>query len=132
MTASQRTPPPADVTMLLRDHRWQAVDPANPGGPAITALWGDPASGPYGALLRVPAGFESPLHRHSSDERVIVISGSSVHWVEGQSRETATILRAGDFLMMPAGVNHVSAAASNDEDCLEFITMDGKFDFELA
>jgi quercetin dioxygenase-like cupin family protein len=132
MTASQHTLPPADVTKLLRDHQWHPVDPANPGSPAITALWGDPASGPYGALLRVPAGFESPLHRHSSDERVIVISGSSVHWVEGQTRETATVLRAGDFLMMPAGVNHVSAAASNDEDCLEFITMDGKFDFELA
>jgi hypothetical protein len=35
-------------------------------------------------------------------------------------------------MMMPAGVNHVSAAASSDEDCLEFITMDGRFDFELA
>ena len=132
MTASPAAPPPADVTMLLGDRQWHPVDPANPGNPAITALWGDPATGPYGALLRVPAGFESPPHRHSSDERVIVISGSSVHWVEGQTRETATVLRAGDFLMMPAGVNHVSAAASNDEDCLEFITMDGKFDFELA
>ena len=132
MTANSRTPSPADVTLLLRDHRWHPVDPANPGSPTIAALWGDPASGPYGALLRVPAGFESPLHRHSSDERVLVISGSSVHWVQGETRETATVLQAGDFLMMPAGVNHVSAAARNNEDCLEFITMDGKFDFELA
>jgi quercetin dioxygenase-like cupin family protein len=132
MTASQGTPLPADVTMLLRDRQWHPVDPSNPGSPTITALWGDPASGRYGALMRVPAGFESPLHRHSSDERVVVISGSSVHWVQGESRETATVLRAGDFMMMPAGVNHVSAAASNDEDCLEFITMDGEFDFELA
>jgi hypothetical protein len=35
-------------------------------------------------------------------------------------------------MMMPAGVNRVSAAASDDGDCLEFITTDGKFDFELA
>ena len=132
MTTSSRTPSPADVTMLLRDHQWQPVDPANPASPTITALWGDPASGAYGALLRVPAGFESPLHRHSSDERVIVVSGSSVHWVEGETRASATVLHAGDFMMMPAGVSHVSAAAGNDEDCLEFITMDGKFDFELA
>ena len=34
--------------------------------------------------------------------------------------------------MMPSGVNHVSVAASNDEGCLEFITMDGRFDFEVA
>ena len=53
MTASQHTLPPADVTKLLRDHQWHPVDPANPGSPAITALWGDPASGPSGALLRV-------------------------------------------------------------------------------
>jgi hypothetical protein len=45
MTASPRTPPPADVTMLLRDHLWYLVDPANPASPTITALWGDPASG---------------------------------------------------------------------------------------
>jgi hypothetical protein len=32
---------------------------------------------------------------------------------------------------MPAGVNHVSAATA-DQDCLEFITQDGKFDFTLA
>jgi hypothetical protein len=34
--------------------------------------------------------------------------------------------------MIPAVITHVSAAASNEDDCLEFITMDGKFDFELA
>jgi len=104
MTASPAAPPPADVTMLLGDRQWHPVDPANPGSPVITALWGDPATGPYGALMRVPAGFESPPHRHSSDERVIVISGSSVHWVDGESRETATVLRAGDFMLMPAGL----------------------------
>ncbi len=32
---------------------------------------------------------------------------------------------------MPAGVQHISAAAP-DEECIEFITQDGKFDFTLA
>ena len=32
---------------------------------------------------------------------------------------------------MPAGGNHVSAATA-DQDCLELITQDGKFDFTLA
>jgi quercetin dioxygenase-like cupin family protein len=83
---------------------------------------GDPMSGPFGALRRVPAGFESPMHRHSHDEWVVVLQGTSVHWVQDQSRETAPRVSAGDFLMMPAGVNHVSAA-TDDEDCLEVITM---------
>jgi hypothetical protein len=132
MNISRDPSQPGDVTKLIPELEWHPVDPANPRSPLIAALWGDPVSGPYGALLRVPAGFESPLHRHSADERVVVISGSSVHWTENGSRETAKVLRTGDFMMMPAAVNHVSAAASDTEDCLEFITMDGKFDFEIA
>jgi quercetin dioxygenase-like cupin family protein len=115
----------------VADLQWRPVDPHNPSGPTLAALWGDPTSGPYGALLRVPAGFESPMHRHTSDERVIVIDGASIHWVEGDDRRTAPIMRSGDYLLMPAGVNHVSAATA-DGECLEFITQDGKFDFTLA
>ena len=71
------------------------------------------------------------MHRHSSDERVVVIQGASVHWVEGEDRTAAPTMTAGDYLLMPAGVNHGSAATP-DQDCLEFITQDGKFDFMLA
>jgi hypothetical protein len=30
--------------------------------------------GSFGALLKVPAGFVSPMHRHSNDERVVVLA----------------------------------------------------------
>ena len=110
---------------------WRPVDPHNPSGTTMAALWGDPASVPYGALLRIPAGFQSPMH--------------AAHTMNGwsSSREPRSIgsraripppaptLRAGDVLRMPAGVNHVSAATA-DQDCLELITHDGKFDFTLA
>jgi hypothetical protein len=119
------------VTMRLDGQRWYPLDPSNPGGVQMATLWGDPMSGPFGALLNVPAGFESPMHRHSNDERVVVVRGASVHWTEGETRETAQPATAGDFLIMPSGVNHVSAA-TDEEDCLEFITMDGKFDFTLT
>lgn len=119
------------ITLKSTDLDWDLVDPGNPAGPQMTALWGDPRIGPYGALLRVPAGFESPVHRHTHDERVIVISGASIHWIEGADRQGATTVRAGDFVLMPGGVNHVSAAAPG-EDCLEFVTQDGPFDFVLG
>lgn len=119
------------ITVHLKQQRWYPLDPGNPGGVQMATLWGDPMSGPFGALLRVPAGFESPMHRHSNDERVVVLQGTSVHWTQGESRETAPRITTGDFLMMPARVNHVSAA-TDDEDCIEFITMEGKFDFTLA
>ncbi len=85
----------------------------------------------HGALMRVPAGFESPLHRHSRDERVIMISGTSIHWTEDESHDGASVTTAGDSMVMPAEINHVSAAAPG-EDCIEFITQDGPFDFALA
>jgi hypothetical protein len=115
----------------VADLQWRPVDPNNPSGARMAALWGDPLSGPYGALLRMPAGFESPMHRHSSHERVVVINGASLHWAEGHDRRAARIMRSGDYLLIPAGVNHVSAATAGEE-CLELITQDGKFDFTLA
>lgn len=119
------------TTVRLADVEWQPLEPGTPEGTQIAALWGDPMTGPYGALLRVPAGFESPMHTHSSDERVVVLKGSSIHWTEHESRDTAPRVAAGDHMMMPAGVKHVSAATP-DEDCVEFITQDGRFDFQLA
>jgi beta-alanine degradation protein BauB len=126
-----RTAAAEAVVAALGEQRWFPLDPGNPGGVQMATLWGDPARGPFGALLRVPAGFVSPMHRHSNDERVVVLGGASVHWTRGGSRETAPRMTTGDALLMPAGVDHVSAAA-DDEDCLEFITMAGRFDFELA
>lgn len=110
---------------------WRPVDPNQPAGPQIAVLWGDPTSGPFGALLRVPVDFESPMHSHSQDERVVQLRGRSVHWTQDGSRETAPTMTPGDFMMMPRGVQHVSATAG-DEESIEFITMDGAFDFTVA
>jgi anti-sigma factor ChrR (cupin superfamily) len=119
------------ITAPLEQQRWFPLDPGNPGGVQLATLWGDPLRGPFGALLKMPAGFVSPMHRHSNDERVVVLQGASVHWTKGGSRETAPRMTTGDALLMPAGVDHVSAA-TDEEDCLELITMEGRFDFELS
>jgi beta-alanine degradation protein BauB len=124
-------PGTAAVTVHVGEQRWYPLDPGNQGGVQMATLWGDPMRGPFGALLKMPAGFVSPMHRHSNVERVVVLEGTSVHWTAGMTRETAPRMTVGDYLEMPAGVAHVSAA-TDDGDCLEFITMDGKFDFELA
>lgn len=110
---------------------WYPVEPANPEGPQMAALRGDPSEGPFDAILRVPAGFESPMHTHSNDERVIQLSGRSVHWLAGESRETASVMEPGDYMMLPAGMAHVSGT-TDDEESLEFVTMDGAFDVALA
>lgn len=121
----------AATSQKVADLRWQPVDPHSPSGARMATLWGDPLIGPYGALLRVPAGFELPMHRHSSDERVVVIDGAAFHWAEGDDRRAAPIMRSGDYLLIPAGVNHASAATAGEE-CLELITQDGRFDCTLT
>lgn len=121
----------ASVTKLPAELDWRPVDPSNPGSPQMAALWGDPTTGPYGALLREPAGFESPMHSHSSDERVIVIQGTSIHWAQAESRDTAQRIGPGAYMLMPAGVNHISAG-DPDQECIELITQDGRFDFTRA
>jgi len=131
MTTASATPSGGALTRLFADLDWRSVDPTNPTSPQMAALWGDPASGPYGAILRVPAGFESPIHHHSRDERVVMTSGTSLHWTADGSRDEAPAMTAGDSMVMPAGIDHVSAAAPG-EDCLEFITQDGPFDFALG
>jgi hypothetical protein len=89
MTSTVHQQPATATTLKPEELQWRPVDPHNPSGPQMAALWGHPTSGPYGALLRVPAGFESPMHRHSSDERVVVLQGASVHWVQGEDPAAA-------------------------------------------
>ena len=131
MITSERVEREHPTILKLTDLDWRPLDPGNPGGPQMAALWGDPTSGPYGALLRLPGGFESPIHSHSLDERVVVIRGTALHWIEGEDRAAAQAMLAGDYIVMPGGVKHASAAAPGEE-CVEFITQDGAFDFTLA
>lgn len=120
---------PTTPTLMPFEHlEWHPVDPTQPAGPQIAALWGNPTSGAFGALLRVPAGFESPMHSHSQDERVVQLRGRSTHWTQDEARETAPTMTPGDFMTMPRGVQHVSATVGKEES-IEFITMDGAFDF---
>src|SRR5688572_29150149 len=59
------------VLWAAEDLKW--VDVA--GFPVKTAvLWGDPAKGAHGAFMKLPAGFEAPLHHHTTDHHVAVVS----------------------------------------------------------
>lgn len=109
---------------------WHPVDPLTDDGPQMAVSWGDPTEGQFGALLRVPPGFESPMHFHTLDERVIQLQGRSVHWTIDQAVGGATVMRRGDYMLMPGGVAHVSGNTDAAES-LELIAMDGPFDFTI-
>jgi len=47
----------------------------------LAPLWGNRSKGEAGTYLRVPGGFEAPLHYHTADYWAIVVQGEWVHWV---------------------------------------------------
>lgn len=124
--------PEAALYRTMAEHRWRPLDPNNPAGPQITALWGDPEKGPYGALLRFPAGFKSPMHTHSFDEYTVTIQGTAVHWTETESEATAKRMTPGSYTLIRGNVNHVSSCAPDGEECITFLTQAHPFDFKLA
>ena len=109
---------------------WRPIDPGDPYGPEIAALWGDPSRSAFGALIKVPAGFQSPVHSHSHSEHVVQVLGRSVHWIAGDPAGSQTILSRGDYVVIPGGVGHVSATRATES--IELITMGGPFDIDLA
>ncbi|HSS44877.1 MAG TPA: DUF4437 domain-containing protein, partial [Thermoanaerobaculia bacterium] len=65
------------------DMKWAAMADGPPGV-TIVDLWGDHTKSAYGALIKFPAGTTAPLHTHTSDMRIVVLSGTLVHGPEGK------------------------------------------------
>jgi len=101
------------------------------GGPKLGTLTGDYKKGPYGALLKIPAGFTSPLHSHTGTYEAIEIQGTSSHWLKGEDGTKAKKMTPGSYWMMPGKVEHVSACAPG-ADCIFYVWQKSKFDFVAA
>lgn len=94
-------------------------------GIQVAKLWGDwMKGGPYGVLVKFNAGLMNPLHKHTHDLKIVVISGTFVHTPEGG---TESRLGPGSYLVQVGGTNHVSGCAPG-ADCEFFMASSGKFD----
>lgn len=117
--------PVAKKTAVLRaagEMKW--TDVPNASGVQQTTLWGNPDKGSHGVLNKFRAGTEVPLHTHTADLRSVVLSGTVVIGVEGQSPKE---LGPGSYLSLPGGLKHTTACKTG-EDCLFFTTQPGAFD----
>jgi hypothetical protein len=102
--------------------------PMAEGSPAeISILWGDPAVGPVGLLIRTPVGFVAPMHLHSSDYNAVVIQGMHQHWVEGEDRSAAPILTPGSYFSQVREQVHGDANAG-DVPMIGFVYFNGPVD----
>jgi quercetin dioxygenase-like cupin family protein len=103
---------------------WGPCPPIFPGECAITVLHGDPSKPNADVFLRVGAGNELPSHRHTSAERMILVSGQlKVEYVGS----TPSTLDPGDYAFGPAGLAHKASCISKTP-CVLFIAFEGAVD----
>lgn len=68
-------------------------------------------------LLTIPPGGRAKAHMHESHETVIyVLSGECGMWY-GENLAEYLVVRAGEFLYIPAGMPHLPANRSQTEPC---------------
>lgn len=116
------------VVMPAGELQWADLDPGTPGV-KIVSLWGNPASGAFGALLRLPAGFDAPLHTHTYDMKVVILSGTYIQVPEGKPEFR---LGPGSYFMQPGtGYRHITRC-DRASDCVLFFESEGKFDLMLV
>jgi hypothetical protein len=114
------------MMVAFADLKWTAL-PERPGM-QFALLSGDPKTGPYTQMRKVPAGTDNALHSHSSDIKNVIISGV---WYTGTDAATAKDFGPGSIVMMPGNWPHVSGCRAGS-DCLFYQEGKGMFDFKPA
>ena len=101
--------------------KWSDV----PGFPGvqITALQGNPDKGAHHSMLKLPGGFAAPLHHHTPDHYVTVVSGTLVLTVDGKE----TKLPAGSYVSFTGKKRHITKCESG-ADCVLSVDSRGKWD----
>lgn len=112
---------------------WPAADikwTDNPAikGAKIAVLWGDPKTGAYGALKKMPGGNTLTLHTHTYDQKVIILGGTVVLTMEGGAHKE---MGAGSYAFIPGGAKH-TAECKAGADCLYFEEQQGKSDINFV
>jgi quercetin dioxygenase-like cupin family protein len=116
------------VTTVASDPalKWGPCPPIFPAGCEIAVLHGDPAQPNADVFLRIPGGYEIPAHRHTSAERMILVTGKLRVRYEGAP---ATTLTVGSYTYGPAKLPH-QATCLGDEACTLFIAFESAVDAE--
>jgi len=117
------------VAMPAAGLKWTDLDPAGAPGVKVTDLWGDHATGAFGAYLKLPAGFAVPLHTHTHDMKVVFVSGTYIQAPEGKPEFR---LGPGSYMMQPGGNYRHTTSCDKSSDCLFFVESDGPFDLKIV
>jgi quercetin dioxygenase-like cupin family protein len=109
------------VFVPAADVKWTDV-PGSPGV-RIAALGGDPGKGASHFFLKFAGGFSAPVHHHSSNHYVTVVSGTLVLAVDGKEHK----LPAGSYFSFTGKKPHATRCEAG-ADCVLAMDVRGKWD----
>ena len=125
-TADQ-TPAGRLVIMPAAGMKWADL-PGAPGAKVAT-LWGDYAKGAFGAIFSLPAGFAAPLHTHTYDMNVLILSGTYIQAPDGKPEFR---LGPGSYFMQPGGNYRHITRCDTTSACVFLVESKGPFDLKVV
>ena len=120
--------PATKKTVLRSASEMKWVDIADAKGAQEAVTWGNPQKGAHGSFTKFPAGTQLPLHTHTATSRSVVISGTMMEGLEGQ---TPKELGPGSYFFIPGEVKHTTACKEGAE-CIIYTDWQGAFDLKPA
>ena len=98
---------------------------ASAGVPGVSTapVDGDMAKGPSHFFLKYASGFVAPVHHHSPDHYVTVVSGNLVLIVDGKEQRVPP----GSYFAFTGKAKH-AARCEGSEDCVMFVDARGAWD----
>jgi quercetin dioxygenase-like cupin family protein len=87
--------------------KWEALTVKGPDV-KIATVSGDHTKGAWAGFVKFPAGSKSGVHTHSSDIKIVVISGA-FHY--GATPETEKSYGPGSYILIPANLPHSNSQA---------------------
>jgi len=118
----------ADKAVVSPASEMKWVDnPAVPGA-RQAVRWGDPKTGGYGMVKRIPAGTALGLHTHAHDQRSVTLSGTIEFNFEGEPKKD---LSSGSYVFIPGLAPHEATCKAGAE-CVYFEESAFAADFKPA
>lgn len=117
------------VVVPAADLKWADLDPKGAPGVKIADVWGDHAKGAFGGFVMLPAGFAVPLHTHTFDYKVVIVSGTYIQVPEGRPEFR---LGPGSYFMQPGGTYRHTTSCDKASECVFFLESKGKFDLKVV
>ena len=112
------------VVLAKSDLKWK---PLGNSGVAAAPVSGDMDKGPCRFFLKYPAGLVTPMHHHTANHHVTMISGSITLTVGGKDYR----LGPGAYFMLSDRAAHI-AKVEGSEDAVFFIQAEGPWDVMMA